>query len=110
MRRAAAGDFAHFGQVLGALYEGKRDPVDTRCQHGIEVAAVLLGQRADRQIGIWQGDTFAVGYFGAGNDRAVQRPAIAAIRPQLKAPVVDEQPVAWLDRLQDFRMRQVDSR
>src|SRR5258705_312790 len=38
--------------VLGALYEGKRDPVDLGGQRRLEIGAVLRRHRRDRQVGI----------------------------------------------------------
>ena len=84
-QRPAARDLARFGQILRPLDERQRHPVDAGGQHGVEVLAVLLGQRADRQVGVGQADALLVGNLGAGDDGADDRLAVARVPPSAAA-------------------------
>ena len=59
-RGAAAGDFLGLGDVLGALNERQRDPVDAGIERGFEIGDVLGRQRRERNDGVGQADAFAV--------------------------------------------------
>ena len=71
---AAAGELAHFDHVFGALHEGQRDPVDVGLDDGVEIGAILLGQRAHRKLGVGQADALLVGELAAGDDDRLDRP------------------------------------
>ncbi len=107
---AAAGDLANLGKVLRALDEGKRHPIDLSCrQHGVEVDAVLVRQRADAKQGIGQADALAIRNPRAGNDRGDDALAIGLFGAQMQLAIVDEQAMAGLHRFEDLRMRKIDA-
>ena len=60
-RGAATRHLARLGDVLGALHKGERDPVDADIERALEIGAVFLGQRRDRQQRVGKADAFAVG-------------------------------------------------
>src|SRR5690606_21122382 len=96
------------GEVLRALDEGQRDPVRTHGKGGVEILAVLLGNRPDRQLGVGNADALPVGDLRAGNDNAVQRVHVLRFAAQLQPAVVDQQPVTRFHGLEDFGVREVD--
>ena len=104
-------DLAHLGDVVRTLHEGKGDPVDLGRKRGVEIGAVLGGQRAgaDRRIG--DGDALAVGQAGADLDRRQRRRAIGRDGDDAQAhlAVVDEEAVTRLERLEDFGVRKEDA-
>ena len=46
---AAARDLLGLGDVLGPLHEGQRDPVDAGVERRLEIGAVLVGERGERE-------------------------------------------------------------
>ncbi len=108
---AAMGDLANLCEVFRALDEGQRHPVDfIGCKNGIEVDAVLLGQRADAKQRIGQADALAVGNLRTGNNGRDDALAVALLGAQSELAVIDQQAMAGLDRFENFRMRQEDAR
>ena len=109
-RGAAAGDLLGFGDVLRALDEGERDPVDAGGERGFEIGAVLVGQRRERNRRVGQAHALAVGKFAADLDAGDDAPRrhLGGDEPDLA--VVEQQRVAGLDGGEDFRMRQVHPR
>ena len=110
-QRPAARDLARLGEIVGTLDEGQRHPVDAGLEHRVEVGAVLLGQRADRQLGVGQADALLVG------DRWCRRPPwqtidlpsqVTAFSSSLPSSISSRWPAST--ERQDFRMRQVDAR
>ena len=65
---AAAGDLPDLGEILGALDEGERDPVDAGVERRLEVGAVLGGEGAEGEGGVGDADALAVGEPGADLD------------------------------------------
>jgi hypothetical protein len=65
---AAADQFLGLQDILGALHERERDPVDTGHQGGLKVGAVLRRHRRYRQIGVGQADALAVRHSAADHD------------------------------------------
>ncbi len=60
-QRAIAGDRLHLDDVLGALDERQRDPVDALLQRRGEIGAVLFGHRRGRDRRVGQADALLVG-------------------------------------------------
>ena len=78
---AALHDLAGLGDVLGALDEGERHPVDVRREHGVEVAPVLVGERARAEHRVGQADALAVGELSALHDLGHGAAAVRLHRP-----------------------------
>ena len=101
---AALDDLAGLGDVLGALDEGERHPVDVLRQHGVEVAPVLVGERARADQRVGQADALAVGELSAlqrPRSRRGRRPTSTTL--QADAAVVEQHGVAGLQGGQGFR-------
>src|SRR3546814_6666263 len=64
---AVADQAARLGQVLRPLDEGEGDPVDTEVERELQVDAVLLGDRRDRQDDARQVDALVVAQGAAGD-------------------------------------------
>ena len=82
-QRAIAGDFLDLDDVLGALHEGQRDPVDVLLERGGEIGAVLLGHRRSRDRRVGQADALLVGNAPGDLDDGVR--ARRARRPRRAA-------------------------
>ena len=108
-RGAAARDLLDLGQVLGALHEGQRHPVDPGIERGLEVGAVLLGQRAEVDGRIGHAHALAVGEPGAGLDLHGRLGAGRLGDPELHLAVVEQQPMSGLERGEDFGVRQMNA-
>ena len=67
-RGAAARKFLRFGDILGALNERQRDPIDAGIERGFEIGDILRRQRRQRHDGVGQADALAVRYFAADLD------------------------------------------
>ncbi|MDT4851699.1 hypothetical protein FQZ97_858900 [compost metagenome] len=94
--------------VLGALDERQGDPVDPQVQAEVQVAAILLGQWAELQHRFGHVDALAIRQFAAGDYFGKHRVGLFAGHLQAQATVVEQQAHARLQRLDDFRVRQVD--
>ena len=105
----AADQLLGFHDILGALHEGQRDPVDAGDQRGLEVGAVLRRHRRDRQVRIWQADALAVGHPAADHDARHRVLFRGLLRDQPHLAVVEQQRMAGPQRSQDLRMRKVDA-
>ena len=105
-RGAALGERARLGDVLGALHERQRQPVDAEIAHELEVAPVLLRQRRERQHHVGHVDALAVRDRAADDDGAVREVRPAALDAQTDLAVVDEQRRSGLERLEDLAVRQ----
>ena len=104
---AALHDLARLGDVIRALDERKRHPVDLGGERRVEVAPVLLGQRAGAEHGVGQADALAVGELAALLDLGDGAPRLDLLHPEAHAPVVQEDRVAGLERRQDLGMRKL---
>ena len=106
-QRAAARDLARLGQIVRPLDEGQRHPVDAGCQHGVEVARSLsvsapTGRSVSGRLTPFLSEILLPATTVQTIDLPSQRTAFSS-----QLAVVDQQAMAGLDRLQDFRMRQV---
>ena len=104
----AAGDLAHFCEIVRALHEGKRDPVDILVERGDQVPVILVGHRAGGDFGIGNADALAVGQLAADNDFRHGPGAVGFQNLELDLAVIEQQAVARLESLKNFGMRQVD--
>ena len=102
-----AHDLLHLRNVIGALHEGDRDPVDALMQGGVKIRAVLGRHRRHRDFRVGQAHALAVGHAPANiddNDRAVRR-RLDDMHAQLA--VVDQHRMAGPQGFEDFRMGQM---
>jgi hypothetical protein len=95
-----------FLDILGALHEGERDPIGAEVERELEVVAVLVGERRDRQHDLGHVDAFAVGQHAAGDDAGLGMVLPAAFDRHPQAAVVEQELRAGADRGEDFRMGQ----
>ena len=65
---AAASELLGFGDILRALDERQRDPIDPGIERGFEVGDILRRQSRERDDGIGQADALAAGNFAADLD------------------------------------------
>ena len=91
----------HLAHIRGRADERERDEIDTDLERVLEVAAVLLGERRDRD-----GDAGKVHALGradyAGHDHgAAGAPMLDLLHLQMNVPVVDQQVVPRLQYLAD---------
>ena len=106
-RRAPAHQVAGLGDVLGALHEGERNPVDADVERIFEIGAVLVGHGRERNDGIWEADALAAAERAGGQHLGVDAHVARLDHPQAQLAVVEQEGVARLHGLEDFRMRQM---
>lgn len=94
--------------VLRALHEGQRHPVDPQFQAEGQVAAVLVGQRAELQHRFRHVDTLAIGQLATHRHAGLDGVAVAVDHFQADLAVVQQQAHARFQGMDDLRMRQVD--
>ncbi len=104
---AAADQFLGLKNILGALHEGERDPVDPGHQRGLEVGAVLWRHRGDGKVGIGQADALAIRHPAADHDPGDGALGGSFLRDQTHLAVVEQKRMAGPKRGQDFRMRKL---
>ena len=109
-RGAPAGDLLGLGDVLGALNERQRDPIDAGIEGGFKIGDILRRQRRQRHDSVGQADALAVRYFAADLDLRHDALRGNLGRDQAQLAVVDEQSIARFDGDKDFRMRQLHAR
>ncbi len=109
-RALAVHQLARFGDVVGTLDEAEADPVGAVLEREGEVAAVLLGQRGDRHLGVGHVDALLVGNDPADLGGADDRLGTRAFDPQADLAVVDQQPLAFRQHGEQLGMRQEHSR
>ena len=105
---ALAGDRLDLGDVLGALHEGERHPVDVLVERGVQIGAVLVRHRRGRQHGVGQADALLVGDLAGDLDHALGMPGAdrdCTRNNTLPSSISSRWPVR--KRLQDFGMRQL---
>ena len=85
---AALHDLARFGDVVRTLDEGERHPVDFGGEHCVEIAPVLVGQRARAKHRVGQADALAVGELPALLDLGHGAALLDLLDRQAHAPVV----------------------
>jgi hypothetical protein len=107
---AAARDLLRLGDVLRALDEGERDPVDSGNERRFQVGMVLCGERRERDRGVGQAHAFAVGQFAADLDAREDALLVGFEREKPDLAVVEQERVARRDGGEDFGMRQVHAR
>ena len=106
-RGAAAADLLRLGDVLRSLDERQPDPVDAGVERGVEIGAVLRGQRGERDQGVGQADALAVGELAADLDFGDDLFAACLRHHQADLAVVEQQAMTGLDAGEDFGMRQL---
>ena len=89
-RGPALHQLAGRGDILGALDERERHPLDPQLQAEAKVGAVLVGNRAKRQHGARQVHALACRQRAAGDDPALGVVAPDLLRPQAQAAVVEQ--------------------
>ncbi len=101
---------AHLDDVLGPLHERQRNPVDAELQAELEIRAVLVGQRRQRQHEVRHVDALAIRQCAAVDHHRVRELRAARLDAQPHAAVVQQQFRARDQRGEDFRVRQCDAR
>ncbi len=109
-RRLAADQRPRLGDVLGALHERQRDPVDMLFEREGQVLAVLFGQRRERHDDVGDVDALAIRNPAADLDHCLDPARRDALHAQHQLAVVDQQARASLERGEQFGVRQVDTR
>ena len=104
---APARDLLGLGDVLRALDEGQRHPVDAGIERGLEIGNVLGSERGGRNGGVRQVDALAVGQSPADLDARDHALGVRFGDREAHLAVVDQQRMAGRDRRENFRMRQV---
>ena len=104
---APAGDLLGLGDILRPLDERQRHPVDAGVERGLEIGAVLRGQRRERDHGVGQADALAVRQLAADLDPRDDVGGIDRGRHQPHLAVVEQQGMARHGGGEDFRMRQL---
>ena len=107
---AAARDLLGLGDVVGALDEGERDPINARVKSRFEIGSVLGGERSKPYRAVGQTDTLAVRELAANFDTRDDVILIDLGRGQFYFAVVEEQVVSRLDGREYLGMRQVHAR
>jgi hypothetical protein len=106
-QRRAPGDQAPgLGQVLRALDEGQRDPVDPEVEAEAQVGAVLLSERRDRQHGAGHVDALVVFQGSAGQHQGLGVVLAAGLDLQAQLAVVEQQRHAGRERGKDLGVGQ----
>src|SRR5690606_18934366 len=109
-RGTIAHQFTRFDQIFRTLDERQRHPFHTEVQRELEVLAVFLGQNRDRQHGVWNVDTLAVGQRATGHDARAQAALVVGIDDlQAQLAIVQQQRLTGLDSLEQFGVRQADA-
>lgn len=103
----APGQFARLKHILGTLDKGQRQPVHPELAGELQILAVLVGQRGQRQHHIGDIDPLAVGDRPAGGDHAIGEIGAAAFDPQADLAVVDQKLGLRPQRGKDLGMRQL---
>ena len=96
------------GDVLGPLDERQRDIVGPLIERELKVRTVLLGQRWDRDEDIGDVDPLIVADLAADLDDGLDPVGRDRRDPELDLAVVDQQPVAFADRFEQFGMGKLD--
>ena len=91
--------------VLGALYERQRDPVDADLENVGEIGAILIGQRTDRKHGVGQADALAARQRAADEHFGSDAVLLFLDDAHAQLAVVEQQHVPWLDGREDLRVR-----
>ena len=100
----AADQLAGLGHVLGALHEGECYPVDADACRRLEIGAVLVGQRRDRDDGVGQVDALAVGNHAAENHLGVEAGGRGLDDLDPHAAVVEQQILTYACTGENFGM------
>ena len=106
-RGATAREVAGLLDVGGALDEGQRQPVDAELADELQVAAVLVAQRRQRQHHVGDVDALAVGDGAPHRHRAVGEVGAAGDHLQPDLAVVDQERGAGAQRLEDLPVGEV---
>ena len=101
-----ADQLLELSDIVRALHERERDPVNTDRQAEREIFTILLGQRRH-----WQDRTRHVHALAIGDGAGVERLHFGKIlsagkHPQAHLAVVDQQILTGFDRSEDFRVQQ----
>ena len=106
-RRAPLDQPPCLGKVLGPLDEAQRDPVDALLHGKGQVAAVLLGQRRHRQHHVGHVQPLVVRKRAADLDQRGDPVGRMRLHAQHQLAVVEQQPRAVLDRLENLAVGQL---
>ena len=94
------------GDIVRALNERERDPVNTDRQAECEIFAILFGQRRQRQDRARHVHALAIG-DGTGIECLHFGKILSAGKhPQANLAVVDQEVLTGFDRREDFRVQQ----
>ena len=103
-RAAVADDLLELADVLGPPDERERHVVDAEAERELEVDAVLLGERRDRDLDTAREVHSFVRVHLAADDDLAERPAVVdRLDREADQPVVDQEVVARLEHLGDRR-------
>ena len=103
---ASGDELARLGDVIGALHEGQRDPVDAEIGGEIEIGAVLFGQRREwARMVSGRLRPFLSDNVPPKITRVIRRSGFDFGDFDAQAPVIEQQIVARLDRGEDLGMR-----
>ena len=109
-QRPAFDDFLDLDDVLRALNERERNPVDILLERRGEIGVILVGHGGGRDGRVGQAHALLVGDAPRDFDDGQRAASLGRGDPQHHFAVVDEDPVPLRERTQDFRMRQIDAR
>ena len=107
--RAVADQRAGLVDVFGPLHERQRDPVGAELEAVLEVAAVLGGERGERNDLVGDVDALALGELAAHLDAGHRVAVAAALDLEAQLAVVEQELQAGLQHGEDFGMRQADA-
>ena len=99
MRRRASAN------IFGALNEGESDPVGAEIEAELQIGAVLLGERRERQHGVRNVDAFAIGQRPAGNDLGLCEVLADFLDFETDLAIIEQKLGALFDGLEDLEMR-----
>ena len=98
-----------FGNILGPLNEGQRNPVGPLLERKMEIVAILVGQRRDRNQDIGNIDALVVGYGPADFDFGKNMLVIGFKDVETHLSIVDENVCAMADRFEQLGMRKLNA-
>jgi hypothetical protein len=90
--------------VFRVANEGQGDPVDLQLDRELQVFQVFLGQRRHWQRAPWHADSLPLAQQAASHHRAFGPSAVDAAHHQLDPAVVQQNPVALAQRLDELRV------
>ena len=89
-------DLPHLPDILHALHERQRQPIDAKRQAEFEIAAILVGHRGERQDDVRHVDALPLRKRPADHDRRLREVRPAAFDAKLHAAVIEQKVRAGL--------------